>query len=345
MSNRKLIESFRQWRQTDTSMVLATVIQTAGSTYSKAGRQILIRANGQHAGLVSGGCLEGDLAEHARKVIETGAPVIVTYDMRTEADDLWGMGLGCSGMLKILLQRLSTTDNWQPFSELATAMAATGNSTAALVIASTDKSTPPGTTLIHAVSGTWAGARRPPPQFELPKRLPASVITQEQAKQIEWLCWTLYAWPRLLLLGAGPDTVPLLELARTLGWEVTVADHRKHYIDALPANLPDHVQIVAAAQLSKQLALEQYTAVVVMSHHLDTDRHYIQQLAQYQHSYVGLLGPIARKERLLEELGLAESDFGKRLRGPVGLTIGADTPATIALAVLAEIQLVLHELR
>ena len=155
----------------------------------------------------------------------------------------------------------------------------------------------------------------------------------------------LYPWPRLLLLGAGPDTVPLLELARTLGWEVSVADHRQHYIDALPADLADHVHIVDPAQLGKQLALEQYTAVVVMSHHLDTDRHYIRQLAQYQHSYVGLLGPTARKLRLLEELGLADSDFGKRLHGPVGLAIGADTPATIALAVLAEIQLLLHELR
>lgn len=345
MSNRRLIESFRQWQQTDTAMALATVIYTAGSTYSKAGRQILIRADGQHAGLVSGGCLEGDLAERAREVIETGTPAIVTYDMRTEADDLWGMGLGCSGMLKILLQRLSADDNWQPFNELATAMAAANRSTVALVVASSDKSMPLGTTLLQDASGAWAGTGRPQPEFQLPTRLPATVIAQAQASSCELLCWTLYPWPRLLLLGAGPDAVPLLELARTLGWEVTVADHRKHYIDALPEQLADHAHTVDAALLSRQLALELPTAVVVMSHHLDTDRHYIQQLAQYQHSYVGLLGPTARKARLLEELGLTDSDFARRLRGPVGLAIGADTPATIALAVLAEIQLILHELR
>jgi xanthine/CO dehydrogenase XdhC/CoxF family maturation factor len=124
-----------------------------------------------------------------------------------------------------------------------------------------------------------------------------------------------------------------------------VADHRQRYIDALPADLADHTHVVDAAELSKQLALEQHTAVVIMSHHLDTDRQYLQQLARYQHAYVGLLGPAARKTRLLEELGLAESNFGKRLHGPVGLAIGADTPATIALAVLSEIQSMLHELR
>jgi xanthine/CO dehydrogenase XdhC/CoxF family maturation factor len=294
---------------------------------------------------VSGGCLEGDLAEHAREVIRTGTPVVVTYDMRAEADDLWGMGLGCSGMLKILLQRLSANDDWQPFNDLATAMAATTGSMAALIIASTDKTISPGTTLLRDPNGIWAGAKQSLPGLQIPQRLPATLIATTQDGQCELLCWILYPWPRLLLLGAGPDTVPLLELARTLGWETTVADHRKHYIDALPANLADQVRIVDAAQLSKQLALEQHTAVVVMSHHLDTDRQYLQQLAQYQHSYVGLLGPTARKARLLEELGLTESSFGKGLRGPVGLAIGADTPATIALAVLAEIQSLLHELR
>jgi len=345
MSNRKLIESFRQWRQTDTSLALATVIYTAGSTYSKAGRQILIRADGQYEGLVSGGCLEGDLAEHARAVLQTGVPVIVTYDMRTAADDLWGMGLGCSGMLKILLQRLSASDNWQPFANLATAMSATDNSTAALVIASNDENIALGTTLIRSANGTWQGTRELQHPLQLPDGLPANVTVQQQESQCELLCWTLYPWPRLLLLGAGPDTVPLLALARTLGWEVTVADHRQHYINQLPADLADHVHVVDAAQLSKQLPLERYTVVVVMSHHLDTDRQYLQQLAHYPHSYVGLLGPAARKARLLEELGLTESSFGKQLRGPVGLAIGADTPATIALAVLAEIQLRLHELR
>ncbi len=345
MSNRKLIESFHEWREVGTPMVLATVIHTAGSTYSKAGRQILIRIDGQHAGLVSGGCLEGDLAEHAQEVLKTGVPAVVTYDMRTEADDLWGMGLGCSGMLKILLQRLSAGDNWQPFNDLATAMAGTDSSTAALVVTSTVKTIPAGTTFLRDASGAWVGSSEPPQGFQLPARLPATVIAEEPSGQCELLCWTLHPWPRLLLLGAGPDTVPLLELARTLGWEVTVADHRQRYIDALPADLADHAHVVDAAELSNQLELDQHTAVVIMSHHLDTDRQYLQQLARYQHAYVGLLGPAARKIRLLEELGLAESNFGKRLHGPVGLAIGADTPATIALAVLGEIQSMLHELR
>ena len=133
MSNRSLIRCFTEWQQSDTTLVLATVIHTEGSTYSKAGRHILIRANGEHEGLLSGGCLEGDLAEQARSVFATATPRIITYDMRDAADDLWGIGLGCNGMLQILLQRLSPDNNWQPFTAIAAAMSRGTDSTAALV--------------------------------------------------------------------------------------------------------------------------------------------------------------------------------------------------------------------
>jgi len=345
MSNRALVGRFHQWRKSGAPLVLATVIQTEGSTYSKAGRQILIRADGDYIGLVSGGCLEGDLAEHARNVIDTGTPVVVTYDMRTGADDLWGMGLGCNGMLKILLQRLSAADNWQPFTDLAAAMSAEQRSIAALVIAGTLANFPIGTHFVCMADGTWLGGKQPPGNPAVPAALPAIAVAATQQDQCELLWWTIYPWPRLLLLGAGPDTLPLLECAHTLGWEVTVADHRSHYIAALPAGLADHAHVIVAAELGRQLSPDRYSAVIVMSHHLETDRQYLQQLAHYQVPYVGLLGPAARKVRLLEELGLQNSEFGARLRGPVGLPIGADTPATIALAILSEIQSVLHTLR
>src|SRR5690606_37932704 len=97
MSIRDIDQAFQKWRTGGEAMVLATVYDTIGSTYSNAGHRILIAANGDYQGLVSGGCLEGDLAERSREVIKTMQPQAVTYDMRDEADDLWGLGVGCNG--------------------------------------------------------------------------------------------------------------------------------------------------------------------------------------------------------------------------------------------------------
>jgi xanthine/CO dehydrogenase XdhC/CoxF family maturation factor len=253
------------------------------------------------------------------------------------------MGLGCNGMLSILLQRLSTSDNWQPFADIITALADEHSSTVALVTASTNKTILVGSAYIRDNAGCWL--HTPPQALHIPEHLPGNVTAQVADGRCEYLCWTVHPWPRLLLLGAGPDSVPLLEMTRTLGWEVTVADHRAHYIDTLPGDCASSMHVVVPGELSSDLQLERHTAVVVMSHHLDTDRKYLQELAGYQHAYIGLLGPAPRKARLLEELGLAQSDFAQRLHGPAGLAIGADTPATIALAIVSEIQSVLSTQR
>jgi xanthine/CO dehydrogenase XdhC/CoxF family maturation factor len=143
--------------------------------------------------------------------------------------------------------------------------------------------------------------------------------------------------PRLLLAGAGLDVVPLVDIAARIGWRVTVVDHR-------PANLArgDLGAAEATVQLTAQdaarsLPLSRYAAAIVMNHHLDTDRAWLAELARSPVGYVGLLGPAARRERLLAELGPAADALRERLHAPVGLAIRADSPESIALAILAEI--------
>ena len=116
-------------------MVLATVYETIGSTYSKAGHRILIAANGDYQGLVSGGCLEGDLAERARSVIETNEPLAISFDMRDEADDLWGLGVGCNGLIRVFLQPLTEAEDYQPFSDIAQGLQDAAPAVVATVIA------------------------------------------------------------------------------------------------------------------------------------------------------------------------------------------------------------------
>ena len=117
-------------------LVLATVYETAGSTYSKAGQRILLAANGEYRGLVSGGCLEGDLAERARGVIAAARAAAVTYDLRDSADDLWGLGVGCNGLLRVFLQPLLPASDYQPFGAIAERLAGTQRAGVATIIES-----------------------------------------------------------------------------------------------------------------------------------------------------------------------------------------------------------------
>src|SRR5690606_33871480 len=149
MSVRRILESFDAWRREGVPLVLATVYETLGSTYSKAGHRILIAANGDYQGLVSGGCLEGDLAERARKVLAEGEPATVTYDLRDEADEIWGLGIGCNGLIRVFLQPLFPQEGYEPFAAIAGVLAGTAGGAVATVISSTRADLPPGATVVQ----------------------------------------------------------------------------------------------------------------------------------------------------------------------------------------------------
>ncbi len=123
-----------------------------------------------------------------------------------------------------------------------------------------------------------------------------------------------------------------------LGWRVTVADHREAYLERGGFEPAEQVVAVDPRALGQRVALESFDAIVVMSHHLVTERHSLEQIVAAPARYVGVLGPPARKARLLEELGEAGAALAERLKGPVGLDIGADTPESIALSITAELQ-------
>jgi xanthine dehydrogenase accessory factor len=314
MTDKALLQRFDTWRSEGRSLVLATVVATAGATYTKAGHRILIADSGDFEGLVSGGCLEGDLATHAGQVTESGQTRVVTYDLRETNDELFGLGIGCDGLLRILLQRLSPADAYEPFAAIAASMRGDVTVHCALVVGE-QGDLPMGTTLISAdASSAWSG-------------LAAAKV----------LYLPLRPLPRLLVLGAGQDAVPVVALADLLGWRVTVADHRPAYLD-LPAFAVADTRVAApAAELASAVPLSTFAAAIVMSHHLATDHSYLVVLAKSAVPYIGLLGPPGRRDRLLQELGSKGNALAGRLHGPAGLDIGADSPESIALSILAEI--------
>lgn len=342
MSTRGIIQRFREWQQGGEPMVLATVYDTLGSTYSKAGHRILIAANGDYQGLVSGGCLEGDLAERAHRVLETGDAATVTYDMRDDGEDLWGLGVGCNGLIRVFLQLLSPATAYEPLTSIADGLFGVEAAGTAVVIASGESELISGATLI------WDGDARSAWQLDtagIERLAPGCVAAQARQTTalevgpdgVQVLYSPLIPIPRLLVLGAGLDAVPLVGFAAGLGWLVTVADHRPAYLEHGDFSAAERVELIRPDELAAVFSLDHYDAIVVMSHHLVTDRTYLAQLERVPAAYLGVLGPGARRDRLLDELGAAGEALRARLKGPVGLTIGADSPESIALSVLAEI--------
>ena len=142
----------------------------------------------------------------------------------------------------------------------------------------------------------------------------------------------------MLVLGAGPDAQPVVNLASQLGWSVTVVDHRSHYAQA--ESFPGATAVLNGGPGTTDAMLNgrtQFSAAVVMSHHFTSDLAYLRALARSEVPYIGLLGPIVRRERLLAALGTDANRLGSRLHAPVGLDLGADTPEAIALSIVAEI--------
>jgi xanthine/CO dehydrogenase XdhC/CoxF family maturation factor len=338
-----LLPLFERERTAGRPLVLGVVLETAGSTYRKPGALMLIAADGNYAGLLSGGCLEGDLREHADSVRRTGEPRVISYDLRGPDDLLWGLGVGCEGAMSILLMRVAAANDWQPLAHLSSELAAHRETAVGLVVESASTARAAGSVII-------AGSER-----REDAAISSSLINAASSHQVGWVdageagtkvfALPLALPPRILVLGAGPDTVPIVDFATRLGWKVTLVDHRSTYAQA--AHFPGAERVVHARpdEFARSVDLTRYAAAVVKSHHLPSYLAYLQVLAASDVPYVGLLGPAIRREKLLSDLGEAANALRPRLRAPVGLALGGRAPESIALAIVSEIHAFVYDAR
>ncbi|MBV9851985.1 MAG: XdhC family protein [Armatimonadetes bacterium] len=331
-------------RRQGQSAALATVVRVDGSAYRRPGARMLVEPDGQTVGSVSGGCLEADVVLRAQRVRETEESAVVTYDTTDDSDILLGVGLGCRGVVRVLIERLSPQCDdaitlpagllrGREASALATvyhAEGATGLRVGERLLLGAD-----GREIGHPA--LRAGARR---ALDAGKSACRTIrVAGGHAEVFFEVIWP----PRpLVIFGAGQDAQPLARLAKEVGWHVTVADSRPAL--AVPSRFPEADAVLVSPRdgLPASLALDERTAAVVMTHNYLQDRALLAALLPSPVWYLGVLGPKRRTELLLAELredGLIITDAMRaRLHGPVGLDIGAETPEGIALAIVAEIQ-------
>lgn len=341
----------------DEVMALATVMQVDGSSYRRPGARMLIRPGGQTVGTISGGCLEQDVLCHAVEIIQGGEPKLLTYDTASEEDILFGVGLGCNGVVRILLERLEPLHSSgvlplsviefiaQLFHRKQTGVVAT------VFRLQGDAGIPVGSRLMlhrenQVVSGSFTPALQEQALAQARKCLSEQKSCVERYPTEDGAATILFevlrAPPRLFIFGAGYDARPLVRLAKELGLRVSVVDARPAYATA--DRFPEADDVILAAPESDGIwrTLDERSAAVIMSHNYAADCAWLNRLLPLPLAYLGLMGPRKRAERMLRQLcaeGFRPSNLQlAKLHNPVGLDLGAENPEQIALSILAELQ-------
>lgn len=328
---------------------LATVVRVSGSAYRQPGARLLLGKDGPRHGSVSGGCLEGDLWERVQKTPER--PWLMRYDLRDEQDLIWGSGMGCEGVVEILVEPLPADEPaWIRFVESCWRERRKGGLVTLLQDADSL-----GLRLGARLCIDDAGAT---PDAAAPTALVASLNSHVRdaiaaglaferrvlvnGSELALLIEPILPPPALWIVGAADDARPLVLLAKTLGWRVGLCDHRPALARAERFPEADEVRAGQPAEIVPALQLDDRSAVVLMSHDYARDTHALRALWPTPAFYIGLMGARTRGARLLQESGHSLDEA--RARGvftPVGLDVGAESPETVALSVLAEIQAVL----
>jgi xanthine dehydrogenase accessory factor len=328
-------------------MALATIVAVRGSTYRRPGARLLVPEEGAPIGNISGGCLEGDVADMARLVMEEGRARLAGWDLTADDDAVWGLGLGCNGAIEVFIEPADRAV--EAARALRTALEEERPISLVTVIGSTEPDAiAPGARLIVMPDGAVEGSLGRSDVDAEAIAAARELLTTERS-EIRTLAEGIRAFVeildpplRLVICGAGHDAVPLVRAASLLGWNVTVVDDRPAFLNR--ERFPEahgFAPVDDPSEVAEAVSVDARTFVVVMTHNFLRDKAYLRGLLTTDARYVGMLGPAARTQRLLMELeeeGTPITDEGRsRIHGPAGLDLGAEGPEEIAQAIIGEI--------
>jgi len=324
LETRQVLARVAEWHAAGTPCALATVIRVQGSAYRHEGAKLVVAADGQVAGNVSGGCLEEDVREVALRVIRTGTAERREYCGSADEIAAWDLGVGCEGVVELLIEPVrdpraverSMLDAEEPFVVL------------------TDLATHTRQVLAGEQATAWLSRGESHHEHGGRGIAESRLVHDGRA---ELFADVLQPPPRLLVVSAGDDARHLAALAASVGFRVVVADRRPGLLT--PERFPPPVRLVEtdAARLGERVVLDAECFAVVMTHHFADDTDYLRSLLRGPAGYIGVLGPRQRTDRILGVLRADGPVDESRIYGPVGLDIGTDGAEQVALAVVAEL--------
>lgn len=350
---KSIVSAYRESAARGEPAALATVVGVAGSAYRRPGAKMLVTEGGVCVGGLSAGCLERDARTRALKVIEIGAPVLVRYDMTATDDLIWGLGLGCNGVVEVLIEPPGA--KLAGYIEFLEQCLASGEPGAA-------------STVVRGRTGTpEINSRfllRPHSDIDIADGINAQHVAdilnareqgvsslkkyQSENGEIITVFIEAVAPPvQLIVFGAETDALPVVETAAKIGWETIVVDPNARALTLERFAAADKILLARPAEIAARVPVGARAVTLVMTHNYSHDRALLEFLCASKARYIGVLGPRSRTERIIAELESENSEFvfepamEQRLFAPVGLDTGAETPEEIAISILGEIRAVL----
>ena len=342
---RKIIAVYEQMDWQKERVALASVVNVEESSYRRIGARMLVGSSGVWTGGISGGCLEGDALRRSQQAIFRGEPSKVVYDTMEDDENQIGVGLGCNGRVEVLFTPIDPGDPANEIEQLKTITTADSPSVMLKII-----DAPPGSELLGQRSlVSPAGERK---AFHgLPTAGLTAMIDEVTGRrrskvyqvragdhEVKLLVEFIRPETRLIIVGDNYDVGAMLGIATELGWEAYVVGRAKK----LTREMFQLAGKVVEYEAADTLPVNDYTAVLLMSHDYNWDKKILPVFARKQPGYMGMLGPRKRYLKMRDDLTELKLDELSFFHAPTGLEIGAESPNEIALSIAAEVVAVLR---
>ncbi len=347
---RDILRAFDEAQNIGKQTALATVVHVEGSSYRRPGARMLIEDDGQLTGAISGGCLEGDALRKALLVMTEKRSRLVTYDTMDDDDAKFGVGLGCNGIIQVLIEPIDIANPNNPIQYLKAVNEKRQKGVLITLFSLQDRKDPQyGTCLLVKEDGSLIDHTPVLKDVLLADANDALINQTTSFKNYISDNHNLTAFIEVIkppvaviIIGAGNDVMPVVDMADILGWEATVVDGRANYAKKERFVSACQVLVAKPEQALDQIDIDEQTVFLLMTHNYNYDMAMLRQLLQKNVAYIGMLGPKKKRERMLNELREEGLNFTDQqlsvLHSPVGLDIGAETSEEIALSILSEIR-------
>lgn len=349
-----IIKAYKEATLNGLNTALATVVKVDGSSYRQPGARMLVTEDGNLTGAISGGCLEGDALKKALLTIHQRQNKLITYDTSNPDDLEFGVQLGCNGIVYILFEFIDGSQSDNPIRILEKALKTEGCSVISTLFCLENKSVQIGTVSLSnddeniistnsSICDVNEIQRIANESFNSKKSVINEIFVGDL--KMDLLSQYLAAPIKIIIAGAGNDAMPVVEMISILGWETIVMDGRATHATKRRFPSANKVLLTDGENVLENIEINENTFFVLMTHNYRYDLTLLRQILKSKVKYIGLLGPKSKLERMLDDLREEDvrgyEDQLKKLHGPVGLDIGAETSEEIALSIVSEIQAVL----